>query len=157
MAFLMKSAPRSTILPVLWNVTSAVGASGTNALEDTWLVQYMLSMCAKSPKSMDASVRPKLLALQVTGICDEYTIECIKAYQTFMKAKIPTTTVDGRISPAPPGLKYGSNYYTIALVNMSYRDRYWDNWPVICGDSAYADSVTTDLVYRELFGKTPVA
>ncbi|MGH8519513.1 MAG: hypothetical protein ACREUE_18830 [Panacagrimonas sp.] len=155
MAFLMKSSPRSTIVPVLWNVSTAVGVNGTNGLEDTWLVQYMLNMSAKSAHAMDAGMRAKLLALQVTGICDPYTIDCIKAYQTYIKAKNSTVVVDGRITSAPPGLKYGTAYYMIAMVNMTYRDRYWDNWPVICADSSYADSVITELVYRELFGTLP--
>lgn len=155
MAFLMKSSPRRTFLPVMWNVTAAVGAGGANGLEDTWLVQYMLNMIGKSPRAMDAAIRAKFMALKVTGICDLYTIECIKAYQTYIKANNPSVTVDGRITSSPPGLMYGSAYYTMVLVNLSYKDRYWDNWPAICADSGYTDSAITDLVYRELFGTTP--
>jgi hypothetical protein len=157
MAFLMQSSPRSSIVPVIWNVTSAVGAGGVNTIEDTWLVQYMLSMSAKSPKPMDAAARQKLLGLQVTGKCDPYTIECIKHYQSYIQkaTQNSSVTVDGRVSTAAPGLKYGTAYFTIALLNMSYRDRYWNNWPAICGDTNYTDSITTELVYREMFGTIP--
>ena len=150
MAHLMKSAPRLPSLPVVWNVDNAVGVGGSNTPEDVYLVQYMLKMIAKSPLPMMTSCRQKLLVLQLTGTCDPYTIECIKALQTDLKQKTPSITVDGRVSRAAPSLKYGGDFYLIANINFSYRRCYWANWPLMALDAD--DSTITNLLYREMYG-----
>lgn len=150
MAHLMKSSPRVASLPVIWNVDNAVGVGGVNSYEDVYLVQFMLNMVAKSPKPMSTTTRPKLLALQVNGVCDAYTIECIKAIQSAWKEKKPSVVVDGRISKAGPSLKYGTDWYSITNINNSYRSCYWANWPVMSLD--VDDGTITNLLYREMYG-----
>lgn len=153
MAHLMKSSPRVVGLPLMWNVDAAVGSGGANMLEDVYLVQYMMKMIGTSPKPMQKltpAQKAQLAALMVSGKCDPYTIECIKAVQTAIKAAKPTTVVDGRVSRSDPTLKYGANWFMIANFNFTYRDCYWNNWPVICLDGE--DSTITDLVYREMYG-----
>jgi hypothetical protein len=150
MAHLMQSSPRLASLPVIWNVDNTVGEGGVNSTEDVYLVQYMLNMVAKSPKPMNTDTRPKLLALRVDGICDAYTIMCIKAIQTSWKQSSPTIVVDGRVSKSTPSLKYGSNWYSIVNINNSYRRCYWANWPVMSLDAD--DATITNLMYRSLYG-----
>lgn len=152
MAHLMKSLPRDETLPVIWNVDNTVGEKGANLPEDVYLVQYMLKMFALSPASMQSTTRTKLAALTPTGTCDAYTIECIKYVQAALKPKNPTMLTDGRVSKATPSLYYGNAPYVIACINQVYRKSYFVNWPCISMDGDC--SAVTDLVFRELYGRT---
>ncbi len=150
MAHLMKTSPRHSLLPVLWNVDGSVGVGGVNSAEDVYLVQYILNLTGKSPRISNVEIRAKLSALQVTGKCDAYTIECIKYGQTLAKEMQPGTVVDGRVSRASSSGTYSGGGYAIANFNLGYRRCYWENWPCISMDGDC--SAITGLVYRELYG-----
>ncbi len=154
MAHLLKSSPVDKELPVVWNVDQSVGQKGSNLREDVVLVQYLLNAIAKSPtSSMGWELRKLLSFLLPNGICDDYTIDCIKRVQTVLTKTAPNTTVDGKISRAAPGLWYGGGYYTIVSINAMYRRNYWPNWPCISMDCENGE--ISKLVYRELYGKEP--
>jgi hypothetical protein len=150
MAHFLKSNPRSPNLPCIWNVDNAVGQGGSNSPEDVRLVQYLIKMASKSNAISNPALKAKMAGLMVTGTCDSYTIECIKAMQTQMKTKDPYVVVDGKISRSTPALHYGNSVYVIAKLNATYRATYWANWPCISLDAA--DECVTELCYRELYG-----
>lgn len=150
MAHLMMSSPRAVQIPLVWNVDNAVGVGGVNSTEDVYLVQYLMHMVAKSPMPMSTSTRDMLLKLNVTGVCDPYTITCIKAAETAWNQNKSSYVVDGRISRALPSLKYNGTWYAIVNLNFSYRRCYWANWPVMSLDAD--DSTITNLLYREMYG-----
>jgi hypothetical protein len=66
----------------------------------------------------------------LTGVVDAATIAGIKAFQVGMKRKVPTTVVDGRVSPARNSTTYGGGaVWTIAAMNGFIRRHCPKEWP----------------------------
>ena len=122
-------------LPTFFNVDAVVGATpAQNLREDVLLVQFALSVIASSPTP---ETGPKLAAaakaVRVTRTIDPATIAAIQAMQEGMKTVLPGTVVDGQVSPAKGGVKYGGGLWTIAVLNRSLRNRFRNLWPSIDG------------------------
>lgn len=135
MAHLLAPQPPLPELPVFFNVDGVVGApQAQNKREDVLLVQFAFKLIADSPFPGTPPRSPALLAaakaVQVTGTIDAATINAIRVRQQDNKKINPATVVDGRVSPAKGGYRYGAAW-TIALLNDAIQDRHVDIWPRI--------------------------
>ena len=121
-------------LPVFFNVNGVVGAApAENRREDVLLVQYLFKMIAdKPPALMTSEQRAIMRAVNMTGTCDQATINAIRLVQSKKKEKNPSVVVGGRVSPARSGYSYsGGAVWTIAVINDLAQDMNTDVWPRI--------------------------
>jgi hypothetical protein len=125
-------SPPDPHLSVLFNVDSSVGAGGQNSSsEDIMLVQFLLRKNGEIvPAGGPDGEAENQVMRQVppTGNVDQKTIDGIIAFQSGMKRKMPSTTVDGRVSVAR-GYLYGGGYWTIVAMNSFIRHHAPDRWP----------------------------
>ena len=120
MAHLLAPLETNAELPVFFNVSGVVGSTpAENKREDVMLVQFLFKMIAdRPPANMTPEHRAIMRAVNVTGICDDATVEAIRLVQTKKKAVNPGIIVDGRVSSAKGSYAYsGGGTWTIAIIN----------------------------------------
>ena len=125
--------PAAPDLPMFFNVDQSVGHLGANARqEDILLVQFMIrkiaevSPAAPTPEGQQRKLRALLVPL--SGVCDEATIDGIRAWQEANQKNNPGTVVDGLVNPAR-GYSYGPGFWTIVKLNASMRFYFRNVWP----------------------------
>lgn len=125
--------PADPKLPLFFNIEESVGEQGTNSSpEDIMLVQYLLHSIAEGMPSSSPdgeSKRQRMLNVPITGVCDEATIDGIRAWQEGRRdSGYPATIVDGRVSPAH-GYLYGGGEWTIVDLNFFFKQFHRETWP----------------------------
>ena len=124
---------RDSDLPIFFNVDTSVGKGGQNSSqEDILLVQFLLqATAAASPPASGArdATRQRAANLAVTGVADDATTDCIRAWQEARKAGRRATIVDGRVNPAR-GIFYAKGgEWTIVDLNAVFRAFFPRLWP----------------------------
>ena len=155
MAHIEMTKPRSEYLPVFYNVDGVVGAPpADNKREDVLLVQFFIVLIGRSPKpDIPPNVVAALKAVQLTGVADAQTIAAIKAFQESNRQKRPNAVVDGRASPAKPGMRYAPGaLWTIVQLNFVCKNLHPDVWPRIDKIQGCPDDLKK-MVEREIVGK----
>jgi len=134
MAHLLAPKPAEIQLPVFYNVDGVVGARpATNNREDVLLVQFAFYLVGQNPTTISRDVAEAARAVTVDGVVDPITINAITTLQRAAKrrAGFPSKVVDGRVSPARGGYRYGSDVWTIANLNNLMQNLYVNIWPRI--------------------------
>ena len=156
MAHIEMSKPRSEYLPVFYNVDGVVGAPpADNKREDVLLVQFFIVLIGRSPRLLiPPNVVAAFKAVQLTGVADAQTIAAIKAFQESKRQRHPNVVVDGRASPAKPGVLYAPGaVWTIVRLNYQGKNLHPDVWPRIDKIQGCPDDLKK-MVERETVGKT---
>ncbi|MER3415799.1 MAG: hypothetical protein C4297_06250 [Gemmataceae bacterium] len=156
MAHIEMSKPRDEFLPVFYNVDGVVGAPpADNKREDVLLVQFFIVLIGRSPTpDIPPNVAAAFKAVQLTGVADAQTIAAIKAFQESNRQKRPNVVVDGRASPAKPGVAYAPGAaWTIVHLNLESKILHPDVWPRIDKIQGCPDDLKK-MVERETVGKT---
>jgi len=126
--------PRNPSLPIFFNVSTSVGNQGMNTnRDDILLVQFFLRKNGEKvpAKTAEGAAENEIMKrVPLSGVADPATIAGIRAFQTAMRRKIPSTAIDGRVSPAR-NYSYGSGMFTIAAMNGFLRRHCKDVWPRI--------------------------
>lgn len=124
--------PADPNLPIFFNLDTTVGDHGTNSSqEDILLVQFLIRQLAEKLPAHTPSgeaKRQRMLKVQMSGMCDDPTIDGIRAWQEARKDNVPGTIVDGRASQAR-GYFYGGGEWTIVDLNTIFRKTFRDLWP----------------------------
>jgi hypothetical protein len=123
--------PPKPDIPIFFNVDSTVGQGGANSnIEDILLVQFLVRKTAETASpTLSADRKARMLKVPTTGVCDDATIDGIKAAQEHIRQGIPGTVVDGRVSPAR-GYDYGGGgSWIVVFLNMQMRIRFSSVWP----------------------------
>jgi hypothetical protein len=113
---------------LIFNVDAPVGQGGTNALEDVYLVQFLILKAAERATRVGPDLKTRMLRVPLSGKADDATIDGIKAVQEQVQKTFPGAVVDGRVSPAL-GVNYGGGIWTIVTLNDSVREYYPERWP----------------------------
>lgn len=118
--------------PLIFNLHTSVGRGGQNSNhEDILLVQFLLRKLVERMPATTAEGKAAdevMRKVPLTGTCDQATIAGIEAFQKSIKARVPGTIVDGRMSPAK-GINYGTGVWSIAQLNHFIRTSCRDVWP----------------------------
>ena len=114
--------PAGSYFQMFFNVEASVGHFGQNSnSDDILLVQFLLRKCAEiSEIAANPERKARLMRVPLTSVCEENTIDGIRAIQEQMKEKNAGTVVDGRVSKAR-GHHYGGGAWTIVTLNASVR------------------------------------
>jgi len=157
MAHIEMTKPRDEFLPVFYNVDGVVGAPpADNKREDVLLVQFFIVLIGRSPHpDIPPNVVAAFKAVQLTGVADAQTIAAIKAVQESKRQRgRPNVVVDGRASPAKPGVAYAPRaVWTIVQLNVESKMLHPDVWPRIDKIQGCPDDLKK-MVERETVGKT---
>ena len=156
MAHIEMSKPRDEFLPVFYNVDGVVGAPpADNKREDVLLVQFFFVLIGRSPTpDRPPNVAAAFKAVQLTGVADAQTIAAIKAFQESKRQRDPNVVVDGRASPAKPGVAYAPRAaWIIVHLNLESKILHPDVWPRIDKIQGCPDDLKK-MVERETVGKT---
>ena len=113
---------------IVFNVDTHVGRNCPNSTEDVLLVQFLMRKAVSKTLMDRPALRQRVLRVQMSGTCDETTIDGIRAIQERMKEHNPGTIIDGRVSPAK-GAIYGDATWTIITLNSTVRNSYPETWP----------------------------
>lgn len=125
--------PATPELPLFFNLDSSVGHQGQNSRqEDILLVQFLLHQIAEgaqASKPGGEARRQRMLKVPLSGICDDVTIDAIRAWQEGRKQEAPATIVDGRVSVAHGVFYTKGGEWTIADMNAMFRILFPNIWP----------------------------
>jgi hypothetical protein len=129
-------APQAALaeLPVFFNVDGVVGAPpASNYTEDVLFVQFAFQVIVRTPRAIPAADLAVFRAVPLTGTIDPQTIAAITLIQTRSQQNVsPGIIVDGRVSPARDGYRYGTGTaWCITFINNLLQERSLDVWPRI--------------------------
>ena len=113
---------------MIFNIDAHVGQGCTNKSDDVFLVQFLMRKAGEKKPVDRPDIRARLVKVPLSGTVDPLTVDGIKAAQEAMRAKRPTTVVDGIVSPAR-GVDYGGGIWVIVTLNDSVRTSFPDKWP----------------------------
>jgi len=129
-------APQAALaeLPVFFNVDGVVGAPpAENRTEDVLFVQFAFQVIVRTPKTIPPDHLAIMRAVPLTGTINPETIAAITLLQGQARDSVnPGVIVDGRVSPARDGYRYGpGRAWSIIMLNNMVQDRSLDVWPRI--------------------------
>src|SRR4029078_11402436 len=120
--------PSNPQIPMFINVDSRVEFRGTAKVEDVLLVQFLLRKIGDSVLPMDTDKKEAMRNVDPNGVCDEDTVNGIRAFQRTIEQKLPETIVDGSVSSAH-GYSYGRGVYTMVHLQVTIRRLFPKVWP----------------------------
>jgi hypothetical protein len=122
--------PSQPNIPIFFNVDSSVGKEGANSnWDDVLLVQFLVHKAGDTASpTISPDRKARMLKVRATGICDDDTIDGIRAAQEHIRLGIPGTVVDGRVSPAR-GYDYGGGTWILVFLCMQLRMKFPNLWP----------------------------
>jgi hypothetical protein len=123
----------TSIVPIFFNIDTSVGEKGQNSNpEDILLVQFLLRTLAESATSSSPTGetrRQRLLKVPVTGVCDNLTVDGIRAWQEGRHDGSRASIVDGRADSARDVFYVKDGEWTIADLNGMFRMLFPNIWP----------------------------
>ncbi len=121
MAYTMKI--ELTDMPFIYNVSDTVGPNMPNYKADVQLVQSLLKMVGYHTVGGDGMPRFPFFMLKPTGYLDRNTVDCMNAFEEFLKIKHKIFQSDANIHPSSKdGFTKGGFQYKIVHLNRAAKE-----------------------------------